>query len=627
MLNFIQRTAIPYILSALMSVVIFFTSLLGIPLSCVKAPPEPVLPETHPIRAKDALPDTYAATDGLGRALPGIAEAGAPREGRFVGLFYWTWHVSHARWVTQASPGKPYNVNSILEAFPQASHDVDFPGWGPPGLPHHWNEPLFGYYDTDDRWVLRRHAELLANAGVDVLIFDNTNGTFTWKDSYDVLFEVFAEARAQGVNTPKISFLLPFNAGPDATAQLHMLYEDIYSQGRYQELWFYWKGRPLLLAYPNALDLLQKQDREIYEFFTFRPCNPAYNTKGSPGQWGWLSVYPQAVYYNKDGTPEQVTVGVAQNFSREKGLTAMNGENVFGRTYTSLGADPRPDAKLYGANFAQQWEYARAVDPEFVFITGFNEWVAGRFPEWMGVVNAFPDQCNDTYSRDIEPSKGDLADHYYYQLCDAIRRYKGVRALPQASGKKTIDIHAAADQWQEVLPDYYAYEGNTFDRDDVGYAGLRYTDGTGRNDITHMKVARDDDAVYFLAECAQDLTPKDGNAWMRLFFNLGAYDPDGWEGFTYVVNRASPGEKALLERSKGGWEWEAVGEVDYSVQGSRLQLRVPKALLGLEGEALALQFKWSDNMQHDGDVMDFYLHGDTAPMGRFAYQYQQGNAS
>jgi len=55
-------------------------------------------------------------------------------------------------------------------------------------MPHHWNEPLFGCYDTDDRWVLRKHAEMLANAGMDVIIFDNTNGTFTWKESYDVLF-------------------------------------------------------------------------------------------------------------------------------------------------------------------------------------------------------------------------------------------------------------------------------------------------------------------------------------------------------------------------------------------------------------------------------------------------------
>lgn len=622
MFETIRNEVAQFLISALITVIYWLNSVFGLPLSCIPVPAEPVLQDGHAIIAKNAMPSTYAATDALGRTLPGIEEVGETREDRFVGLFYWTWHVSHASWVTQQSPGKPINVNNILESFPEALHDLYFSEWGSVGLPHHWNEPLFGYYDTDDRWVLRRHAEMLANAGVDVIVFDNTNGTFTWKESYDVLFEVFAEAREQGVNTPKIAFLLPFGASEDAATQMRLLYEDIYSQNRYQDLWFYWKGKPLMLAYPEALNPRQKTDRDIYSFFNFRPCNPSYDTQGKQGQWGWLSTYPQAVYKNKDGTAEQISVGVAQNYSAEKGLTAMNGENVFGRTYTSQGVDMRADAKLYGANFEEQWEYALKVNPEFVFVTGFNEWVAGRHEEWMGVENAFPDQCNDTYSRDIEPSKGDLGDDYYYQLCSYIRKYKGVSAVPQASGAKTIDITAADDQWQAVLPNYYAYGGNTFDRDDIGYAGLHYTDTSGRNDITLAKVARDSDNLYFMVESAEALSDKSGNAWMRLLFNLGAYDANGWEGYSYIINRSAPGEKALLERSTGGWNWESVAEVSYSIQGNRLQIKVPKSLLGITDNAFSLQFKWSDNMQNDGDIMDFYLYGDTAPMGRFAYQYQ-----
>ena len=61
---------------------------------------------------------------------------------------------------------------------------------------------------------------------------------------------------------------------------------------------------------------------------------------------GLAPVYPQVVYNNCDGTPEQTTVGVAQNYSAEAGLTAMNGENVFSRTYTSKGYDTRANAKL-----------------------------------------------------------------------------------------------------------------------------------------------------------------------------------------------------------------------------------------------------------------------------------------
>ncbi|MCL2299701.1 MAG: hypothetical protein FWC27_06090, partial [Firmicutes bacterium] len=81
-----------------------------------------------------------------------------------------------------------------------------------------------------------------------------------------MLFEVFAEARAQGVNTPKIAFLLPFSASADAAAQLRSLYRDIYEPGRCQELWFYWKGRPLIMAYPDALKNNDATDKAIKKF-------------------------------------------------------------------------------------------------------------------------------------------------------------------------------------------------------------------------------------------------------------------------------------------------------------------------------------------------------------------------
>ncbi|MCL2300100.1 MAG: hypothetical protein FWC27_08160, partial [Firmicutes bacterium] len=369
--------------------------------------------------------------------------------------------------------------------------------------------------------------------------------------------------------------------------------------------WFYWKGRPLIMAYPDALKNNDATDKAIKKFFTFRPANPSYTAKGKRGQWGWLATYPQAVYRNWLGVPEQMAVGAAQNHSAARGLTAMNGENVFGRTYTSKGYDTRANAVRLGANFAEQWEYALKVDPEFVFVTGFNEWVAGRHGEWQGVVNAFPDEYNDEFSRDIEPSKGALGDDYYYQLCGYIRRYKGVRPTP---------VYRAGD---EAV--YYAYTGNTFGRDDIGYGGIRYTDDTGRNDITLAKVSRDADHLVFTAECAEDLTPGTDSAWMRLFVGTGG--GPAWEGFQYVIGRETPGE---IERSKGGWAWETVGTAAYRAQGNRLELTIPRALLGLSGESFTLRFKWSDNMRHDGDVMDFYLYGDTAPLGRFCWVYRVG---
>lgn len=585
----------------------------------VTTPPEVIYDSTHPLVALDAMPDTWVATDGLGRTTPTNAETGGVREGKYVGIFFWTWHVGQ-------SNNRAINVNNLIEQHPEIQNDYNNPIWNDyKSGAYHWNEPIYGFYDMVDKWVLRKQAEMLANSGVDVVFFDNTNGTMTWRDGYLTLCEVFSEARANGVKTPKISFLLPFADGPDTVTQLREIYLTIYRDSLYQDLWFYWEGKPLLMSNFHKLDRNDPVEAEIYQFFTFRPGEPSYVSKrdAQNSRWGWLSVYPQAVYYRKDGTPEQMTVGVAQNHSKAIGLTAMNGLDVFGRTYTSKGYDTRENAKLYGANFAEQFEYALNVDPDFIFITGWNEWVAGRYEEWCGVKNAFPDEFNDTFSRDIEPSKGDLADNYYYQLVSFVRRYKGTRALPASSAAKTIDIYSDSDMWKDVSPRYIAYAGNTFDRDCDGYGDLHYTDTTGRNDLTAAKVARDSDNIYFMVECASAITPYTDKSWMRLLIDIEGVSGDSWETFEYIVNRTSPTEKyATLEKSKGGWSWEKVGDVEYSLSGSRLQIKIPRSMLGIGTGAFNVNFKWSDNMQTDGDIMDFYVSGDVAPGGRFKYQYK-----
>lgn len=45
----------------------------------------------------------------------------------------------------------------------------------PLGQYHFWGEPLYGYYNSLDPWVIRRHVELFISAGIDCLVFDATN--------------------------------------------------------------------------------------------------------------------------------------------------------------------------------------------------------------------------------------------------------------------------------------------------------------------------------------------------------------------------------------------------------------------------------------------------------------------
>jgi hypothetical protein len=559
----------------------------------------------------DIIYSNLTATDALGRKLPSHEEAGDVRSDRFVGLFYWTWHTQQSGMSTRNA----YDVSKILKEHPEAIDDYNHPAWPADATSFYWGEPLYGYYINTDRWVLRRHAELLAEAGVDVLIFDCTNGAFTWKESYMALCEVFAEARAAGVNTPRIAFLLAFAPTDGSKQAIEELYRDLYKPGIYKDLFFIWKGKPLIMAYPDNLT------EEIKKYFTFRPGQPVYNAGPSrDDHWGWLEIYPQHGYARKYTGYEQTTAGVAQNWSAERGLTAMNAPGVFGRSYTRhSGQIAGDDAVHYGHNFQEQWERALQLDPQFVFVTGWNEWIAGRYDMWCGQYNAFPDEFSQEASRDIEPMKGGHGDAYYYQMAANIRRYKGVGRPEPPSEPVTVTVDGAANDWNGVKPVYLTPRGNTLHRNHAGWKGVHFTDATGRNDFVKTMVARDDGNIYFCMETADHITPSSDPAWMRLFIDADRKRETGWEGYDFVLNRVAPaGGKITVERNTGGWSWEKCGEADFRTVANFLEIGIPRSVLSLNGK-LDVEFNWSDNMQRDGDVMDFYLSGDVAPAGRFNF--------
>lgn len=603
------------------------------------APDEYVFPEDSLIYTHQVMPDTWVFTDGLGRVSLTNAEVGDLKPDKTLAMFYWTWHVDLAG-------NEPFNNTAFTTEHPEAINDYNHKGWPTSGTAFFWNEPLFGYYRTDDEWVLRKHAEMLANAGVDVIFTDNTNGSFTWKSSYVPLYRTWSAMQQNGMNTPKVSFMLPFGPNAGSLEQLEMLYLDIYRTDNYHSLWYYLDGKPMLMAHSSNLSS-SGLHKEIKSFFSFRAGQPSYTVKDPQKlQWGWLSTYPQATYYTstknkKTGNWEQIAVGVAINHSYvTDSMVAMNHPDAMGRSYTSKGYHTEEGAFLWGYQLAEQFAYAIEKDPRVIFVTGWNEWTAGRNEVWADTPNGFPDQFDDEHSRDIEPSKGELKDHYYYQLVNASRQFQGARPIPTPGIAQTIDLSAGAEQWSAAEPYYAAYIGNVGNRDSQGYGSTYYTEFSGRNDIIGARVARDDDNVYFYVECAEDITPYTDPLWMVLYLDTDQQN-QGWETFEYVLNKTSPtATEAVLERFTGnGYESEVVGKVPYSVSGKYMQISVPKSLLGLSGYDFTINFSWTDNV-HDasdtgeqtadgawvystflGDILDFYTSGDVAPGMRFKYSY------
>lgn len=567
---------------------------------------------THSAAAQSFAPNpgiAWPATDALGRTLPTAEEVGLPKSDRFVGIFYFLWNGQH-----DGSQEGPFDVSKIMAAHPDALQTPTAPPWGPMGQMHFWNEPLFGYYKNADPWVLRRHAHLLADAGVDVLIFDTTNRA-TYKDVYMALCEVFTEVRKAGGHTPQITFMTNTEAGATADE----LYKDLYEPGLYPELWFRWEGKPLLIVDPAAAS------ETVKAFFTLRKAHWPFEMVNTERAWHWEAAYPQPYGFTDDpAKPEQVNVSVAQNLRASDGkVTDMSRGDARGRTFHDGAIDHSPDALLHGYNFAEQWKRALALDPPFVMVTGWNEWIAGRFQR-DGLPVAFVDQFDAVNSRDIEMMKGGHGDNYYYQLVDGIRRFKGVPALPGASGPITIPIGEDFSAWGSVEPNFSDAPDDTIPRDHAGVNKLHYTNTTGRNELLNFKVARDGENVYFYAKTGKYLTPSAAPNWMHLLIDADQNTATGWLGYDFLVSgdtlyRHEPAK----EGAPSTFTWVKVQDITRHIGVRELHLAIPRAVLGLAtGDApMTFDFKWADNLQNPNDPMDVYVSGDVAPDGRFSFRY------
>jgi hypothetical protein len=576
----------------------------------------------------DVFSDTWVATDGLGRELPGFDTCGPPRPDRHVGIFYFINRLYDG-------PEPPADVTKLIAANPE---NPDFR----PDVMHHWGEPEFGYYRSNDRWVLRKHAYMLADAGVDTLIFDTTNDV-TFPETYLPLCEVFGQIRAEGERTPDICFL----ASEDS---IHQVWRDLYEPGLHRDLWFHWKGKPLLLfgqwekrGDMNAVRLPQ----HIVDFFTIRwswawDSLPWYGQDGYH-RWPWVAHYPQCVGWDEPGVAEQVPVAVAQH-----PLAAIGRSFHDGHQPASDVTDTTPYT-AQGLHFAEQWQHALSVDPQFIFITGWNEWGAGaqickdpsqealmrKWDFFPGAVLSragrllrkgdlyFVDQYNQEFSRDAEPMRGGHTDNYYYQIVAGIRRYKGVRRPEPTSPPRTIDVDGSFDQWDGVTPEYRDHRYDTLHRDEPGWGSAGpYVDTSGRNEFVLLKVVHDDSMLYFYARTRDAITPCTDPNWMLLFINANGSHASGWHGYDYLVNwPALDDRRTTVKASTGGWAWEPAGEVRYRVAGNELMIALPRALVGLAGRPLSLDFHWGDNIPCSGQIEDFFLHGDSAPPRRFDYRY------
>jgi len=563
-----------------------------------------------PYGGGDLFADTWVATDGAGRQVPGFTECGVVKNDKWVGIFYWTWH-------TRNRSGPNDNTKILAQAGQGPAQ------WPPPG-DYHWGEPELGYYVMTDPFVIRKHASMLADAGIDVILFDTTNPPFTWREEYEALCREYTHMRQAGMRTPSIAFIAPFGDPRPVTDQL---WKDLYQPGLWSDIWFRWEGKPLLLANKEFI-----KSEEVLQFFTFRRPMPDYWLGPSgPDQWSWLETFPQHVFRNQKGEAEQMSVGVAQNaLANTPGPAPMSHKaGAMGRSWHDGKKDLREGAVNLGPNFDEQWRRALEINPKFIFVTGWNEWIAGRYTQWSRYTDQdcyypgglFVDQYIQEYSRDCEPMRGGHGDNYYYQLASWVRRFKGVRQPSQAHAPSRIRMDGSFEDWKSIEPEFRDTIEDTFHRDHKGYGGLMYKNDTGRNDFVIAKAAYDSKNIYFYVQTLNRITPRTDSHWMLLFIDADQNSKTGWNGYDYLLNLEVPSDKVTSVMEWNNGRWDLAGRASYRVGGNTMELAVSRKLLRQTAAKPAFDFHWADNIQKLEDISEFGVNGDSGPNRRWNYRF------
>lgn len=580
---------------------------------------------------------TWTATDAIDRTIADASATEGVKDNRYVGVFYflcWVGAGIHVQDNTQLYLDG--GLDAVWDRF--NNHE---------GGEAYWAEPYFGYYRNTDTWVYRKHAYMLEEAGVDFIYLDVSNAE-VFISGHMALFDTWLQMRQEGIDTPQIVF---FNGDTPTTFQSNMrtLLTTVYSEEnweKYQELFFMWEGKPLVFG--NQSGLAGNTKTTVLEKFTVRG---SWAWVDKDNYWSWLQEYVHKGNTNArleaggwgrnaEGKRESLSVALGHHAPTSKGRSYVNRKQA----NNGLGDFEFSSIERAGLGLCFESQFNAVMnllerhvpqeDPFVLMITGWNEWIAGCSyrDNNEGFCNTqtkfyYVDNFNAEFSRDAEPMRNKdgygFGDNYYYQMVDYIRKFKGIAATPVADNQTTVSIYDLST-WDKINQTYMDSLYDVELRNTVCYdADNRYINNTGRNDFEYAKVSQDDNNLYFLVKCADDIMIDDGSNWMNLYINTDGKHETGWEGYDYVLNRDRDSYVVTVEKFVNNtFESQVVGGAYYALQGAYMTIRLPKNLVGVSGICQNMIFKWADNSVTNGDPMGFMDLGDTAPDNRFGFVYQ-----
>ncbi|MBO4326584.1 MAG: hypothetical protein J5950_04880 [Clostridia bacterium] len=563
--------------------------------------------------------------DKYGRTVEAASGRKADRD---VGIFYFLW-------LGQPYASDIYDVSKIIETY---GKDIVFHEEGgeisPNGQAHWWAEPLYGYYNSADRWIIRRHMELLTEAGVDFVIFDTTNCLIYEKVALTVM-EISHELRSEGWDAPQVAFYTHSRS----IQTIKLIYNTFYSTERYPDSWYRIDGRPMIIGYTTALkDRREAKSRgdngydpgdlpqELQDFFYVKEAcwpNDFHYAESFPyTEW----VYPQPL----NGNTMNVSVATHPMVPFSFSLTRENWCN-WGRGYDVQTGKNKHEDIYRGTFFQSEWETVHSSDPqpEIIMVTGWNEWIA--YKQLYDGEYMLCDNVDMEYSRDIEPMKGGYEDAYFIQMITNIRRYKyeSSEGTVPDNAYRTIDISGGAAQWDDVKAVYRRVGSDNTPRDYSGGAEtVHYTVPAADNNIVSVRLTNDSENLYFRIECDGAVNITGGSSWMNLFIGTGKPEDKGWESYEFVVGRKREGTesgRAYVEKLDAEQNGKKTGNAEFCVDGNAVTYMVPLSSIGIDpsgADAVRIYFKVADGVENPADIMDYYCTGRSLPMGRLSFEYK-----
>ena len=559
--------------------------------------------------------DTYQASiynltgkDSLGRKVEVVD--GVRNDSVYVGMWYSIWHGQHPDLQTDIR-----DIQKLLDSGEAGKAKLeDLSDWA---QFYYWGEPLYGYYDSTDPFVLSRHIELFTNAGIDFLLIDVTN-TYVYENAGTTFLDLLLKFQRQGFNVPKIGFYTNTNSG----TTVNKVYDTYYKSGKYESLWFKPNGKPLIVGitennnfasdqtrYWNTTDFISKNMQAYFEVKESQWPNGLMNLENGMPWMSWS--YPQEIHNG------YTSVAVAQHDYQTTYFSSMAPSSH--RGYDNISKTVKGDYRE-GLSFQQEWDSVVERQDEIttVFVCCWNEWIAQKQPS-----GAFIDVYNWEYSRDIEMMKGGYGDNFYMQLVENVRKFKYEKGKHYRYETETVDIFDTLSEWENACK-YKDMEGDAQNRNFKDAAGKStYIDTSARNDITDISVIHDNKNLYVRVQTAQDIEAYNGSDenWMNILISTTDEDSVSFEGYEYVINR-KPGETTTsIEKSTGGYVWKTVGEAEYNVEGNVIIFSIPLATIGKSMDECCIDFKVCDNITIPSDIMDYYVSGDCAPLGRLNFSY------